>query len=125
VATSGGASRTILRNATERVLEKAVRRSIQEADEQSWPARSKESSIYDRRNRLGRDGLGNWVALDREGASGGLFVSREAARAFALVENGNREDAIEVIDKLELKLEIGAGGGGWGRNAAPPADGRD
>jgi hypothetical protein len=75
--------------------------------------------------RIGRDSRGNWVALDREGASGGLFVSHDAARAFALVENGNREDAIEVIDALELKLEMGAGGQRWCRNAAGPADDGD
>ena len=72
--------------------------------------------------RIGRDGRGNWVALDRDGASGGLFVSHDAARAFALVENGNREDAIEVIDALELKLETGAAGKDYGRNAARPVD---
>ncbi|HEY1982170.1 MAG TPA: hypothetical protein VGH13_19020 [Xanthobacteraceae bacterium] len=72
--------------------------------------------------RIGRDGRGNWVALDRDGASGGLFVSHDAARAFALVENGNREDAIEVIDALELKLESGAAGKDYGRNAGRPAD---
>jgi hypothetical protein len=75
--------------------------------------------------RIGRDGRGNWVALDREGASGGLFVSHDAARAFALVENGNRADAIEVIDALELKLEKGAGGEECRRNAGRAADDGD
>jgi hypothetical protein len=75
--------------------------------------------------RIGRDGRGNWVALDREEASGGLFVSHDAARAFALVENGNREDAIEVIDALELKLEWDVGGHRGCRNAAGPADDGD
>jgi hypothetical protein len=75
--------------------------------------------------RIGRDGQGNWVALDREGASGGLFVSHEAARAFALVENGNREDAIELIDALELKLEMGGRGQRWRGNAASPPDDGD
>jgi hypothetical protein len=60
--------------------------------------------------RIGQDGRGNWVALDREGASGGLFVSHDAARAFALVENGNREDAIEIMESLELKLGMRSGG---------------
>jgi len=76
--------------------------------------------------RIGRDGRGNWVALDREGACGGLFVSRDAARAFALVENGNREDAIETVtDALELKLDLGAGGEDFYRNAGRPADDGD
>jgi hypothetical protein len=75
--------------------------------------------------RIGRDGRGNWVALDREGASGGLFVSHDAARAFALVENGNREDAIEVIEALELKLDMGAGDERWWRNAGRPAEDGD
>lgn len=75
--------------------------------------------------RIGRDSRGNWVALDREGTSGGLFVSHDAARAFALVENGNREDAIEVIDALELKLERGAGAEDCRRNAGRPADDGD
>jgi hypothetical protein len=75
--------------------------------------------------RIGRDSRGNWVALDREGTSGGLFVSHDAARAFALVENGNREDAIEITDALELKLEWGAGDQRWCRNAAGLADDGD
>jgi hypothetical protein len=69
--------------------------------------------------RIGRDGRGNWVALDREGASGGLFVSRDAARAFALLENGNRADAIEVVESLELQLRMRAGDD---RSRSLPAD---
>jgi hypothetical protein len=72
--------------------------------------------------RIGRDGRGNWVALDKEGVSGGLFVSHDAARAFALLENGNRADAIEVVESLELQLGMRAGGD---RSRSLPADDAD
>jgi hypothetical protein len=53
---------------------------------------------------LGQDRRGNWVAVDRDGRCGGLFVSKEAARAYALIENGNRADAVETVPGLELRL---------------------
>jgi hypothetical protein len=65
---------------------------------QSYPRRRARSDCF----LLGQDRRGNWVAIDRDGRCGGLFVSKEAARAYALVENGNRTDAVEIVPGLEL-----------------------
>jgi hypothetical protein len=55
---------------------------------------------------IGRNQRGQWVAMDHERKGGGLFVSRDAAFSYALAENGNRKDAVELVKKpLELNLD--------------------
>jgi hypothetical protein len=55
---------------------------------------------------IGRDRRGHWVAMDMDGKCGGLFATREAALFYALAENGNRQDAIQILNE---PLELSAG----------------
>ncbi len=56
---------------------------------------------------IGRNGRGQWIARERHGLYGGLFVSREKAVRYALFENGHRMDAIiDVAGILELDMSI-------------------
>jgi hypothetical protein len=54
---------------------------------------------------VGRDSHGHWVARDRHGLCGGLFVGQADAVKFALSENGNRPDAVIVVAGI-LELDI-------------------
>jgi hypothetical protein len=55
--------------------------------------------------RVGRNGRGNWVALDQDGLRGGLFVSRAQAVRFAVLANIHHpQDVIMVSDTLELDM---------------------
>ena len=59
---------------------------------------------------VGRNSRGNWVAQDRSGLCGGLFVGRAAAVKFALSENGNQPEAVIMVPgTLELALGDNAG----------------
>lgn len=70
--------------------------------EQHFPLRKPKSSCV----LIGRDSHGHWVAIDRHLACGGLFVSCDAALSYALAENGNRADAVEMVkDTLELTAD--------------------
>jgi hypothetical protein len=70
--------------------------------EQLFPLRKPKSSCV----LIGQDSRGHWVAMDRHRACGGLFVSRDAALSFALAENGNRRDAVEIVNEtLELTAD--------------------
>jgi hypothetical protein len=54
---------------------------------------------------VGKDSHGNWVARDQSGRCGGLFVGRDEALKFARAENGNRLQAIVMVeDVLELDM---------------------
>ena len=54
---------------------------------------------------VGRNSRGQWVAQDRAGLYGGLFVSRAAAVSYAMFENGrNPAGIIAAPDGLELKI---------------------
>jgi hypothetical protein len=54
---------------------------------------------------VGKDSHGNWVARDQSGLCGGLFVGRDEALKFARAENGNRPQAIVMVeDVLELDM---------------------
>ena len=54
---------------------------------------------------IGKDSRGRWIAQDRNGLRGGLFVSRADALKFALFENGNRPEAVmPAIGVLELDM---------------------
>src|SRR3954468_20133856 len=56
---------------------------------------------------VGRDSHGNWVARDQSGRCGGLFVGRDEALKFARAENGNRPQAIIMVDDV-LELDMSA-----------------
>jgi len=47
--------------------------------------------------QMGRDSRGNWVVQDDRGLCGGLFVSREQALRFAMLENGSRPQAVVMV----------------------------
>jgi hypothetical protein len=46
---------------------------------------------------VGTDAEGHWIARDRAGLVGGIFISREAAIDFAEFEADHDPDAIEVL----------------------------
>jgi len=46
---------------------------------------------------VGTDAEGRWIARDRAGLVGGIFVSREAAIDFAEFEADHDPDAVEVL----------------------------
>jgi hypothetical protein len=72
--------------------------------QRSFPQRSPKSTHM----LLGRDCRGRWVALDHQQNCGGLFVSRDAAYAYARAETGGRDAFIELTDgTLEFRLEPG------------------
>lgn len=67
-----------------------------------FPLRNPKSSCV----LIGRDRRGHWVAMDKDRTCGGLFVSRDAALSYALAENGNRADAINIVEgPLELNAD--------------------
>jgi hypothetical protein len=54
---------------------------------------------------VGKDSRGHWVAQERTGLYGGLFVSRAAAMSYALFENGHNQAAIiSTPDVIELQI---------------------
>ncbi|SFQ31015.1 hypothetical protein SAMN05216330_1254 [Bradyrhizobium sp. Ghvi] len=54
---------------------------------------------------VGRNRAGCWVALEERGCFGGLFVNRDQAIKYALVENGGHpESIIEVTREIELEI---------------------
>ncbi|MCA6115267.1 hypothetical protein J6524_10215 [Bradyrhizobium sp. WSM 1738] len=54
---------------------------------------------------VGRNRSGNWVARERHGFFGGLFVSRAEALKYALLENGRHPEAIiELSGEIELEI---------------------
>jgi hypothetical protein len=48
---------------------------------------------------VGMDAEGHWIARDRAGLVGGIFVSREAAIDFAEFETAHDPDAIEELPR--------------------------
>lgn len=56
---------------------------------------------------IGRNGRGQWIARERHGLYGGLFVSRQNAIRYALFENGHRPEAIIMVTGiLELDMSV-------------------
>ncbi len=52
---------------------------------------------------IGQDSKGNWVAQEKSGARGGLFVDRVGALKFVKFENGNHPQAVVWVNGvLEL-----------------------
>ena len=59
---------------------------------------------------IGQDGRGNWVARDRNGLRGGLFVSCADAVRFAELANIHQpQDIVMVAGSLELDLQDRSG----------------
>nr|WP_076865923.1 hypothetical protein [Bradyrhizobium mercantei] len=56
---------------------------------------------------VGRNRRGNWVARERNGLFGGLFVDRAQALKYALLEiSHRRESVIEVSGTIELDVPL-------------------
>jgi hypothetical protein len=54
---------------------------------------------------IGRNSRGNWVAQERSGLFGGLFVNRAQAMKYALFENGDHPATIVLTTNIvELDL---------------------
>jgi hypothetical protein len=47
--------------------------------------------------QIGRNSQGNWVVQDDQGLCGGLFVDRNQALRFAMLENGSRPQAVIMV----------------------------
>jgi hypothetical protein len=55
--------------------------------------------------QIGRNSRGNWVVQDDQGLCGGLFVDRNQALRFAMLENGSRPQAVIMVPGIfELDL---------------------
>jgi hypothetical protein len=65
------------------------------------PQSSTHSSLY----RIGKDSHGHWVVKDQQGLRGGIFVDRAEALKFAMLENGNRPQAVIMVPGV-LELDI-------------------
>nr|WP_271596004.1 hypothetical protein [Bradyrhizobium sp. CCBAU 25360] len=53
---------------------------------------------------VGRNRAGNWVACEKRGAFGGLFINRVEALKYALFKNGcHPENIIEVAREIEIE----------------------
>ncbi|HMN71101.1 MAG TPA: hypothetical protein PKA55_04435 [Rhodoblastus sp.] len=54
---------------------------------------------------IGQDSCGRWVVQDRRGLCGGLFINREEAIRFAMLESGLKPQAVLMVPEgLELSL---------------------
>ena len=55
---------------------------------------------------IGKNRRGQWVAQERTGLYGGLFIDRISAMRYALFENGHHPEAIVPVT-FTLELDIG------------------
>jgi hypothetical protein len=54
---------------------------------------------------VGKDRQGRWVVRNEAGTAGGLFIDRAAALHFAMLEIGNRPQAVIMVPgTLELAV---------------------
>jgi len=53
--------------------------------------------------RIGKNSRGNWVVQDQSGLCGGLFVDRAEAVKFAMLENGNRPQAVIMVPRSRAR----------------------
>ncbi|MBM7488010.1 hypothetical protein ACVWWI_006443 [Bradyrhizobium sp. USDA 3686] len=54
---------------------------------------------------VGKNRAGNWIAREKRGAFGGLFINRAEALKYALFKNGRQpENIIEVAREIELDI---------------------
>ncbi len=56
---------------------------------------------------IGKNGRGQWVAQERNGLYGGLFIDRISAMRYALFENGHHPESIITVS-TGLELDIGS-----------------
>jgi hypothetical protein len=54
---------------------------------------------------IGRNSRGNWVAQERSGARGGVFIDRAGALKFAKFESGNHPHAVVWVSGI-LELSV-------------------
>ena len=52
--------------------------------------------------QIGKDSRGNWVVQDDQGVCGGLFTDRTQALRFAMLENGNRPQAVVMVPGIQV-----------------------
>jgi hypothetical protein len=58
---------------------------------------------------IGRDSGGHWVAQEKDGLRGGLFISRAEAMKYAKFESGNYPHAVVMVSgNLELDTPCAA-----------------
>jgi len=55
--------------------------------------------------RIGKNSRGNWVVQDQSGLCGGIFVDLAEAVKFAMLENGNRPQAVIMVPGV-LEFEM-------------------
>lgn len=55
---------------------------------------------------IGRNRRGQWIAQEKHGLYGGLFVSRAHAIKYALFENGQHPETIVELPR-EIELDMG------------------
>ena len=53
---------------------------------------------------VGQDGDGHWLAVETHGLGGGLFVSREAALHYALMETARRPGTVVMASAAILLM---------------------
>lgn len=54
---------------------------------------------------IGRNSRGNWVAQEKSGVRGGLFINRAEALKYARFESGNHPHAVVMVSgNLELDI---------------------
>jgi hypothetical protein len=75
-----------------------------EAEKAAEPLSSFQPVIF----TVGRDSRGNWVAQEKSGARGGLFVDRAGAMKFVKFETANHPHAVVWVNGV-LELNISAG----------------
>ncbi|MET4328708.1 hypothetical protein ABIB80_004543 [Bradyrhizobium sp. i1.15.2] len=54
---------------------------------------------------VGTNGRGNWVARERNGFFGGLFLNRAQALKYALSQNGHHAETVFEVSR-EIELDI-------------------
>ena len=59
--------------------------------------------------QIGRNSRGNWVVQDDQGLCGGLFVDRNQALRFAMLENGSRPQAVIMVPGI-FELDMSQNG---------------
>lgn len=72
---------------------------MKQADETCEPPSCLQQQVF----MIGRNSAGNWVAQERSGVRGGLFINRAEALKFARSESGNHPRAVVWVNgPLEL-----------------------
>jgi hypothetical protein len=66
---------------------------------------------------VGRNRRGQWVAQERNGLYGGLFVNRAQAVKYALFENGHHPETIVEVAR-EIELDMGSAAAALGEAPA-------